>query len=210
MTAISEILLVNKVFELIDYQPETAQKLYLDMTENAVFDASMVSDKRGDLLATEDTSYINIVNQGRISETAWATTFSSQAQATLSALQEDIAAILGVDTNQFEPWQCTRYYVGGKFDYHDDCGNWGSNERLYTVMYTVRAADVGGGTHFDRLGITVSSQFAKLLIWRNLNEDYLCDGMARHAGLPVGGDAHELFDEKMILVTWIRRFEYVP
>lgn len=184
-------------------------KLYLDMTEHAVFDASMVSDQRGDLHATEDTNYANVLTNGRISETAWFQSFTAESQALLDEIRDTVAEHLGVDSNQFEPWQCTRYFVGGKFDYHDDCGNWASNERLYTVMYTVRAADIGGETHFDRLNVKVESKLGRLLIWRNLNEDYLCDGMARHSGCPVGVPGSDQDDEKMILVTWCRRYPYV-
>jgi hypothetical protein len=210
MTAISEHLLAKKVLALDDYiTPETAQRLYIDMTENAVFSSSMVSDQRGDLLATEDTNYTNIQTEARISETAFFHSFSPEGQKMLDDIRDLVCETLGVNADQFEPWQCTRYFVGGKFDYHDDCGNWASNERLYTVMYTVRAADVGGETHFDKLGIKVDSKFNRLLIWRNLNEEYLCDGMSRHSGCPVGGEPG-LLDEKMILVTWIRRFKYVP
>lgn len=211
MAAIEEILLTKKVFCLDNlFEPETAMKLYLDMTEHAVFAASMVSDQRGDLLATEDTAHQNVLNSGRVSETAWYRSFTATAQTQLDAIRDKVAEILGVNPNQFEPWQCTRYFVGGKFDYHDDCGNWASNERLYTVMYTVRAADAGGETHFDRLNVTVKSKLGRILIWRNLNEDYLCDGMAQHSGLPVGVPGSNQTDEKMILVTWCRRFEYVP
>ena len=184
-------------------------KLYLDMTDHAVFDASMVSDQRGDLHASEDTNYTNVLTGGRISETAWFQSFTSESQSLLDEIRDTVAEHLGVDPNQFEPWQCTRYFVGGKFDYHDDCGNWASNERLYTIMYTVRAADIGGETHFDRLNIKVDSKLGRVLIWRNLNEDYLCDGMSRHSGCPVGVPGSDQDDEKMILVTWCRRFPYV-
>lgn len=208
--SLTEHLLTNKVIAMDGlFTNETAIKLYLDMTENAVFAVSEVSDQRGDLNATVDTSYSNVVNSGRVSETAWATTFTQQSREMLADIVETVAGLLGVETNQFEPWQCTRYFVGGKFDYHDDCGNWASNERLYTVMYTVRAADFGGGTHFRKLGLTIPSQSNRLIIWRNLDENFLCDGKAEHSGMPVGDLQSGLDDEKMILVTWIRRFEYV-
>lgn len=211
MSTIADILLSKKVFHIDNlFTPETAMSLYLDMTEHAVFSASMVSDQRGDTLATEDTTYSNIITGGRVSETAWATTFTHKAQSILDDIRDEVAELLGVNADQFEPWQCTRYFNGGKFDYHDDCGNWASNERVFTVMYTVKAADSGGATHFDRLNITVQSKLNRLLIWRNLNEDYLCDGMARHSGCPVGVPGSIVEDEKMILVTWCRRFPYVP
>lgn len=191
---------------------ETAIKLYLDMTENAVFNVSAVSDQRGEIDATTDTAYNNVLHQGRISETAWALSFSDKARELLYQIQDKVVRLLGLGEeghSLFEPWQCTRYFTGGKFDYHDDCGNWASNERLYTVMYTLRAADFGGGTHFRKLGITIPSESNRLIIWRNLDEDFRCDGTAEHSGMPVGvpGSAEE--DEKMIVVTWIRRFPYI-
>lgn len=206
---LSKFLLVNKVLCLEDIFPnETAFRLYYDMTKNAVFSSSLVSDQRGDLHATQDTKHEQVAHQGRISETAFFHSFSQKAQETLDSIRDAVCDMLDVNADQFEPWQCTRYKKGGVFDYHDDCGNWASNERLYTVMYTVRAADFGGGTDFRRLNITVPSRSNTLLIWRNLNEDYLCDGMAEHSGMPVGNPKDDLDDEKMIIVTWIRRFKY--
>lgn len=206
--SLTEHLLNKKVIELNDlFSNETAFKLYEDMTDNAVFLASQVSDTRGDIADTQDTAHAYQTHSGRISETAWYTTFTKKSQDLLDEIRDTVAELLNVNVDQFEPWQCTRYFTGGKFDWHDDCGNWGSNERLYTVMYTIRAADIGGQTVFRKLGITLPSESNKLLIWRNLNEDYLCDGMAEHSGAPVGVKGQE--DEKMIVVTWIRRFKYV-
>lgn len=211
MPSLTEHLLAHKVISLDGlFANETAIKLYLDMTEHAVFNVSAVSDQRGELNATVDTAYTNILHQGRISETAWQQSFSHLSRNLLYEITEYIADLFGeeITTENFEPWQCTRYFNGGKFDYHDDCGNWASNERLYTVMYTVRAADFGGGTHFRKLDLTIPSMSNRLLIWRNLDENFLCDGMAEHSGMPVGVAGSEEPDEKMILVTWIRRFKY--
>jgi len=209
---LADHLLTNKVLSIDGtFSNETAIKLYLDMTDNAVFNVSAVSDQRGEVDAVEDTRYVNVLHQGRISETAWQNTFSVKANEMLSQIAEKVASWFGDDitTANFEPWQCTRYFNGGKFDYHDDCGNWASNERLYTVMYTLRAADFGGGTHFRKLGITIPSQSNRLIIWRNLDEDFRCDGMAEHSGMPVGITGSDEKDEKMIVVTWIRRFPYI-
>lgn len=207
---LTEHLLAHKVI-CIDslFTNETAIKLYLDMTENAVFGVSEVSDQRGEATATVDTAYSNTLHSGRISETAWQQSFTKHSRDILDDIAASVADLLGVDTDRFEPWQCTRYFTGGKFDYHDDCGNWASNERLYTVMYTVRAADFGGGTHFRKLGLTIPSESNRLLIWRNLDENFLCDGGAEHSGQPVGIPGGDEKDEKMILVTWVRRFKYV-
>lgn len=207
--SITEHLLVNKVISIDGFvENEVSMKLYYEMTDSAVFGSSMVSDTRGGLEQTHDTDYRDIVHNGRISETAFHHSFSELSLNLLNGLTRQVAELLNVEINRFEPWQCTRYWTGGLFDYHDDCGNWASNERLYTVLLTVRAPDFGGATHFPKLNMMVESKSARLLIWRNLNEDYLCDGQSMHCGMPVGQLGKE--DEKMILVTWIRRFEYVP
>lgn len=207
--SITEHLLVNKVISIDGFvQNEVSMKLYYDMTDNAAFGSSMVSNTRGGVEETHDTDYKDILHNGRISETAFHHSFTALSVSLLNELTEQVAGLLNVEPNRFEPWQCTRYHTGGLFDYHDDCGNWGSNERLYTVLLTVRAPDFGGATHFPKLGKMVESKSSRLLIWRNLNEDFLCDGQAMHCGMPVGELGKE--DEKMILVTWIRRFEYVP
>lgn len=202
---LTEHLLANKVIQMGNFfSRETAEQLYDDMSANAVFLSSVVSDRRGDTNATEDTVHGHIYTESRVSETAFHHSYSQLSRELLEQCTEAIADLLGVETDRFEPWQCTRYGIGGKFDYHDDCGNWASNERLYTVLFTVRGAYKGGSTHFQKLGIEIPSETGSLIIWRNLNEDYLCDGMALHAGLPVEQG------EKMILVTWVRRFTYVP
>lgn len=202
-------LLTHKVLALEDYfDANTILSLYYDLTDNAVFTSSTVSDKRGDTNAQADTAYSEVAHAGRVSETAFYHSFSPKATDYLKFISQEVCDLLGVKVSQMEPWQCTRYGSGGKFDYHDDCGNWASNERLYTVLITLRAPDVGGATHFRKLGITVPSKNGCVLIWRNLNEDYLCDGQAEHAGLPVGAEGEH--DEKTILVTWIRRYDYVP
>lgn len=200
--SLTDLLLANKVITLDEFiSVDQAIDLYYEMTEHASFNASKVTDARGEGVQGEK------LHDGRISETAYDFTFSELAKKKLAAIAQDVADILGVDTNQMEPWQCTRYATGGIFDYHDDCGNWPANERLYTVMLTLRAADFGGGTHFPNLGLSVESKSARLVIWRNLNEDFQCDGKSQHAGMPVGKEGEE--DEKMIVVTWVRIKEYV-
>lgn len=207
--SIVDHLLAHRVLVFDEHFPnETAFKLYEDMTENAVFASSLVSDKKGELNATEDTQHVHVPHQGRVSETAFFNTFTKRSVDLLNSIRDEVCEWLNVNADQFEPWQCTRYFSGGKFDYHDDCGNWASNERLYTVMYTVRGADVGGETHFDVLNFKIASKSNRLLLWRNLNEDYLCDGVSRHSGCPVGFPDDAVTDEKMIVVTWIRRFKY--
>ena len=207
-TSLTEHLLVHKILTLDGFvSADTAINLYNDMTRNSKFNPSMVSDKRGEVNAVTDTAYNDTQHYGRISETAFHFSFSPRALNALENITKDMAGILGVEVDQFEPWQCTRYFTGGLFDYHDDCGNWASNERLYTVMLTVKAPDFGGATHFPRLNKMIESKSSRVLIWRNLNEDFLCDGMSQHSGMPVGELGTE--DEKMILVTWVRRFKYV-
>lgn len=204
---LTEHLLTHKTISMDGFvSAETAIRLYYDMTDHAAFGGSKVSDRIGEVDAVTDTAYNEIQHNGRISETAFEDSFSTIAKNALNLLKADVSAILGVEENQFEPWQCTRYHTGGMFDVHDDCGNWASNERLYTIMLTVRAPDFGGSTFFPRLNKTVESKNARLLIWRNLDEDFKCDGMAQHTGMPVGQLG--AIDEKMILVTWVRRFKY--
>ena len=201
-------LIAHRILTFDNYlNVDTAVGLYHEMTETAQFNSSKVSDHRGDVHAKVDTDYQEISHDGRISETAYDYSYSEIAKDELKRINKDVCDMLGVSTRQMEPWQCTRYFTGGKFDYHDDCGNWASNERLYTVMITVKAPDHGGATHFINLGKTVESKSGRLIIWRNLDEDFLCNGESKHAGLPVGLPGTK--DEKMILVTWIRRFDYV-
>lgn len=197
-----------RLISVDNYVPlEVSQRLYDEMTAGANFNESLVSNVRGSYEAESDTPYTQVKHDGRISQTAYAQSFPEIIKPALDKIRENIADLLSVELNRFEPWQCTRYFTGGLFDYHDDCGNWASNERLYTVLLTIKQAEFGGGTDFRNIGKQVDSKTSRIIIWKNLDENNRCDGMMQHSGMPVGKPGTE--DEKMILVTWIRRFKYV-
>ena len=209
-TGLSEHLLAHDLIAIYHFVPDEVAIFLYDQFRSAevIFNDSLVSDAKGDAYADSDTPYQQVLTQARISRTAFASRFPATVQKALNFIRQNAAKMIGgVQVSQFEPWQCTWYKSGGKFDYHEDCGNWASNERLYTVMLTIKAPDSGGQTHFNHIEKTVESQAGRMLIWRNLDSENRCNGRMMHAGLPVG-DGSNPDDDKMILVTWIRRFDY--
>lgn len=208
MNEFVKYLNTSRIISVDNYVPlEVSQRLYDEMTAGANFNESLVSNVRGEYAAETDTPYQQIKHNGRISQTAYSHTFPEIVAPALEKIRENVAGLLEVELDRFEPWQCTRYFTGGLFDYHDDCGNWASNEREYTVLLTIKQADFGGGTDFKNIGKQIDSKASRLIIWRNLDDTNRCDGKMQHSGMPVGKPGTE--DEKMILVTWIRRFKYV-
>jgi len=188
-------LLANKILEIENLiSAEVVIKLYFEMTEHAVFAQSVYPDAE-------------VQRHESISEIAFENSFSDGSKALLNDFKKDLASMLGIEANQIEPWQCIRYLTGGNYDYHQDCGENTSNERLYTVMVTLRSPDFGGAMHFPGISKMVPSKAGSVMFWRNLDEDYLCDGNMFHAVMPVGNMGMK--DEKMILITWVRRYEFV-
>ena len=104
-----------------------------------------------------------------------------------------------------EPWQATRYYAGGKFDYHCDAGHWRDEpggERMRTVLIYLDTPRHGGSTCFSELNIDVKAQAGRLLVWKNLDRYGSCDRSMVHRSGPLGGG------RKTVLVTWVRQRKF--
>lgn len=198
---IQHLIHTQKILEIRPFvQPEECARISEEFDKGEWID-SLVTDKYGSL------DHNNVLNHNwRISKTAY---HYHQAQAVrdfTADLEVRIASLLGVNVNQFETWQATRYDAGGRFDYHNDCGNWADDplggERKYTVLLYLSAPEEGGGTDFRNLQRRIVPSVGLLCIWDNLNENNGCNHQLEHSGMPV------IRGEKKTLVSWIRLGEH--
>ena len=175
---------------------EECQALAVELQTNTRWQDSTVTDSYGKL------QYKEVKSKARISQTAYRTMQSAAVHAFTDNLEARISQMLGVSALQFEEWQATRYEKGGKFDYHNDCGNWKDDpkggERKYTCLLYVQAPTKGGGTNFKRMGKYFEPSDGLLLIWDNLTQTGDCNHELLHSGVPVEEGT------KIILVSWIR------
>ena len=172
------------------------KRIALDLETNTRWQDSTVTDAYGKL------HYKEVKSKARISKTAYRQMQSEAVRQFTNELELRIATMLGVSTLQFEEWQATRYEKGGRFDYHNDCGNWKDDpkggERKYTCLLYVQAPTKGGGTNFRKMNRYFEPTDGLMLIWDNLTENGDCNHDLIHSGIPVEEGV------KMILVTWIR------
>ncbi|MGH6797564.1 MAG: prolyl hydroxylase family protein [Roseiarcus sp.] len=137
----------------------------------------------------------------RISDSAHETWFSKPLRACVRRMERRIGERLGAPTDNFEPWQATRYARHGRFDAHFDSGHWSAEpagERQTTLLVYLTTPSRGGGTWFPRLNREFAAKTGRLLIWDNLMETGETDREMLHAACPLTRGS------KITLVTWVR------
>ena len=129
------------------------------------------------------------------------------------AIDEKIAALLGIDPAHSETMQGQRYAPGQQFRAHHDFFHEGESywrtmkasggQRTWTAMIYLNDVEEGGATWFPRAGVRVSPRRGLLLAWNNMlpdgspNPDTLHEGMAVVAGV------------KYIVTKWFREAAWV-
>jgi len=148
-----------------------------------------------------NTTYKNTLTTFRVSQTAHQEWFGTQLNFILAQIDERLNALLGISPDHLEPWQATKYSVGGKFDYHHDAGYWADDdagERMLTLLINLMTPKKGGGTHFRALDVYVEAKEGRLLVWNNLFPNGNCNYSMIHSSTPVERG------KKVTLVTWER------
>lgn len=138
----------------------------------------------------------------RVSETTDESWFTRQLADRVRSIDDRLAALLPGFRERREGWQATRYFPGGRFRPHMDCGLWDGDpagEREQTVILFLNTPRSGGETFFPWLGAAVRPEAGRLLTWRNLTADGGCDRRMIHSSLPL------LAGRKTVLVTWLRQ-----
>jgi prolyl 4-hydroxylase len=126
----------------------------------------------------------------------------------VGAVDEKIAALLGLPLRASEPLQGQRYGPGQEFKPHTDTFEPGGydfyrhtaerGQRTWTAMIYLNEPDEGGGTRFKRIGKTVHPQTGKLLAWDNLLPSGRPNPATLHQGMKVRRGT------KYILTKWFR------
>jgi prolyl 4-hydroxylase len=126
----------------------------------------------------------------------------------VDALDERIAATLGIRLGYSEGIQGQRYDVGQQFKAHTDFFEPGTDEyrehaalrgnRTWTFMVYLNGGLAGGGTQFAALDEIFHPRKGQALAWNNLHPDGRPNYDTLHSGLPVERG------HKVIITKWFR------
>jgi prolyl 4-hydroxylase len=149
-----------------------------------------------------DGKHHHIVSDRRISYTTSERWFTVPLRRRMVVINRRIDALLPGFLKLREEWQATKYAKGGRFNYHQDAGQFGdepAGERTHTVLLYLDTPARGGETHFPLLDIEVEPRCGRLLVWRNLDQEGSADPDMLHASRPLAQGV------KTIFVTWVRQ-----
>lgn len=131
----------------------------------------------------------------------------------IAALNQRLAAFIGIDAGFGEPLQGQRYAPGQEFKAHTDyfepsgvdferyCGR--SGNRTWTLMAYLNEPQAGGATRFTRLGKSFQPETGKLLCWNNRRPDGALNPETMHHGMKVRAGT------KYIITKWYREQVWV-
>jgi prolyl 4-hydroxylase len=129
--------------------------------------------------------------------------------AVVGAVDEKIAALLGLELHASEPIQGQRYAPGQEFKAHTDTFEPGGydfylhtaerGQRTWTAMIYLNEPEDGGATRFKTIGKTVQPERGKLLAWNNLLPNGQPNPATLHQGMKVRRGT------KYILTKWFRQ-----
>jgi prolyl 4-hydroxylase len=126
----------------------------------------------------------------------------------IRAVDERLAALLGVEPEFGETMQGQRYAPGQQFKahfdwFHDTEPYWEAMEaaggqRTWTAMIYLNDVEEGGATWFPSAGIRVAPKRGLLLLWNNMNLDGTPNNQTLHEGMRV------MAGTKYIVTKWFR------
>ena len=126
----------------------------------------------------------------------------------IRAVDERIAALLGIAPEYGETLQGQRYAPGQQFKAHCDYFHEGEaywqdmvasgGQRTWTAMIFLNHVKEGGATWFPRAGIRITPKPGMLLVWNNLLPGGAVNGDTLHEGMRV------LAGTKYIVTKWFR------
>lgn len=126
----------------------------------------------------------------------------------VNAIDERIAATLGIDLAYSEGIQAQKYLPGQQFKPHTDFFEPGTAEykahcaktgnRTWTFMIYLSDVEKGGGTAFSRVGHVFFPKRGMAVVWNNLRRDGTPNRFSVHSGEPVEEGA------KIIITKWFR------
>lgn len=126
----------------------------------------------------------------------------------VGAVDEKIAALLGLPLSASEPLQGQRYAPGQEFKPHTDTFEPGgydyyvhtadTGQRTWTAMIYLNEPEEGGATRFKIIGKTIQPETGKLLAWNNVLPDGTPNPATLHQGMKVRRGT------KYVLTKWFR------
>jgi len=183
-----------QLFQLRDFLGEDLRQELIDLIE-ANRRPSTVADENGD-------------NYFRTSETC-----DLQAEKScVTALEQKLLALSGINPKFGEPVQGQRYDVGQEFKPHTDyftpdgadfakfCSVAG--QRTWTFMVYLNAVEAGGATRFKTIAKTFQPEPGKLLFWNNRKPDGGVNPNTLHHGMKVRKGV------KYVITKWYREREW--
>ncbi len=169
----------------------------ISLAEGRMERATVLSEDQGAAVSTERTNSDCTLDPGAMPEVA--------------ALMDRLAAIVGLPVGHGEQLSVLHYAIAEEFKIHADGISSGlpaeairifeedGGQRLFTTMIYLNAVQEGGGTSFPRLGVRLSPEPGRLLLFANTGAgDRDQTPLAAHAGEPVTSG------EKWVAVTWWR------
>jgi len=126
----------------------------------------------------------------------------------VTAVDMQIAELLGLSLATSEPLQGQRYAVGQEFKPHTDTFEPGgaayyehcakTGQRTWTAMIYLNQPEEGGATRFKAIGKTIQPEVGKLLAWNNLLPGGGPNPATLHQGMKVRRG------RKYVLTKWFR------
>ncbi|XP_017469568.1 PREDICTED: prolyl 4-hydroxylase subunit alpha-2-like [Rhagoletis zephyria] len=139
-------------------------------------------------------------SEGRTSQNSW---LHFVKYSFLNAFWQRMEDITGLLLETAEPMQVANYGIGGHFSPHCDFKDYDvendiykRGNRLLTALTYINDVELGGGTAFPYLNLTVSPIKRSMLIWYNLHDSLEPDYRTKHGGCPV------LVGSKWVLTEW--------
>lgn len=137
-----------------------------------------------------DGSHGTKISDGRTSTNAWCRDLCYQ-NATAQAVMHRLSDLTGVPEENSEYLQMLRYEPGQYYhSHHDYIGHHiirQQGPRILTFYLYLNDVKAGGGTHFDKLDITVTPQVGRAILWPSVKNEFPSrkDDRTMHAALPV-------------------------
>lgn len=136
-----------------------------------------------------------VISNGRTSMNTW---IRHDYDKITMEIGQRISAIVGIPLENAESFQVIHYDKNGEYRQHYDswvhdgsdktlrCMKWGG-ARVKTALCYLNDVTKGGGTKMTKLGITISPEKGKLLLFNNTlsSDNHTRDEMSEHAGMPV-------------------------
>ncbi|MFC5580520.1 2OG-Fe(II) oxygenase [Rhodanobacter terrae] len=154
---------------------------------------------------TVDSDGRHQVDQRRTSEGMF---FTLNELPLVGRIEQRLAGLLGVPVNHGEGTQILHYLPGQEYEPHfdwfdPDQPGYGAitavgGQRIASVVMYLNTPELGGGTAFPEIGLTVTARRGTAVYFAYESGDY----SSLHAGLPV------LRGEKWIATKWLRERPY--